>query len=181
MKRRTFVSHKQKSVQKSLLSSSEWARVPSGLTCFGIFALSWGLRWNWSRHVFKRNASFLYSTWLNEVLLAMILRAVSTNLYTDTLCRHLLCCNTKILDHLLIFCFSVCHFWLLFISIELHYLKSNIKWDLKFIPFTSGTESDCINWYCTCCDLSFGKLEKSFFGEFLFCYNFYHWVLPVIC
>lgn len=87
-KRRTFTSHKRKSVQKSLLISSEWARVPSGLTCFGIFALSWGLRWNWGHHVFNTNASFLHSTQLNEVLLAMILRAVSTNLYTGTLCRH---------------------------------------------------------------------------------------------
>lgn len=104
-KRRTFVSHKQKSVQKSSLSSSEWARVPSGLTCFGIFALSWGLRWNWGRHVLETNASFLHSTQLNEVLLAMILRAVSTNLYTGTLCRHPSCCNTKILDHVLIFFF----------------------------------------------------------------------------
>lgn len=102
-KRRKFVSHRQKSVQKSLLSSSEWARVPLGLSCFGIFALSWGLRWNWGCNVFKRNASFLHSTRLNEVLLAMILRAVSTNLYTGTLCRHQLCCNTKILDHVLIF------------------------------------------------------------------------------
>lgn len=79
-------------------------RIPSGLTCFGIFALSWGLRWNRGRHVFKTNASFLHSTQLNEVLLAMILRAVSTNLYTGTLCRHPLCCNTKILDHVFIFC-----------------------------------------------------------------------------
>lgn len=103
-KRKTSTSHKQKSVQKSLLTSSEWARVPSGLTCFGIFALSWGLRWNRGRHVFKTNASFLHSTQLNEVLLAMILRAVSTNLYTGTLCRHPSCCNTKILDHVIIFC-----------------------------------------------------------------------------
>lgn len=38
-KRRTFVSHKQRSVQRSLQSSSEEARVPSGLSCFSIFAL----------------------------------------------------------------------------------------------------------------------------------------------
>ncbi len=104
MKRRTSMCHKQKSVQKSLLTSSAWARVPSGLTCFGIFALSWGLRWNRGHHMFKTNASFLHSTQLNEVLLAMILRAVSTNLYTGTLCRHPSCCNTKILDHVFIFC-----------------------------------------------------------------------------
>lgn len=147
-KKRTFVSRKQKSVQKSLLSSSEWARVPSGLKCFGIFALSWGLRWNWGRHMFKTNVSFLHSTRLNEVLLAMILRAVSTNLYTGTLCRHPLCCNTEILDHFLIFCllsfvFYVCHSRessLLLISIQVIIWKTT--WKLILIQFSSGTKSD---------------------------------------
>lgn len=171
-KRRTFVSRKQKSVQKSLLSSSEWARVPSGLKCFGIFALSWGLRWNWGRHMFKTNVSFLHSTRLNEVLLAMILRAVSTNLYTGTLCRHPLCCNTEILDHFLIFCllsfvFYVCHSRessLLLISIQVIIWKTT--WKLILIQFSSFKWHKewliVFSWYCTFCDISFGRIEGIF-------------------
>lgn len=55
-RRRRSVCRKQKSVRKSLLTSSERAGVPSGLVCFGIFALRWGLRWNWGHHVPKTNA-----------------------------------------------------------------------------------------------------------------------------
>lgn len=58
-----------------------------------------GVKVDQRHYVFETYASFLHSTQLNGVLLAMILCAVSTNLYADTPCA----ATQKILDNVLMF------------------------------------------------------------------------------
>lgn len=69
-KRKRSTSRKQKSVRKSLQSSSECARVPPGLTLFfGIFALSGGLRR--SRGIMRSKQmppSFIPHSWMRSFL-----------------------------------------------------------------------------------------------------------------
>lgn len=68
-KKRTSTSHRQKSVQKSLLSSSECARVPPGLTCFGKFAPSWRLKWSRGDICSKQMPrSFIPHSWMRSFL-----------------------------------------------------------------------------------------------------------------
>lgn len=79
-KRRTSTSHKRKSARKSLPIFSGHAGLPSGLTRLGkMCTLLGALRWNRGIILSKQNASFLHSTQLNKVLLAMILCVFSTN------------------------------------------------------------------------------------------------------
>lgn len=109
-KRRTSTSHKQKSVQKSLLSSSECARVPPGLACFWKFALSWGLRW--SRGVIcskQMPRSFIPHSWMRSFLPWFCVQLALTYTqahYADTPCAATQK-NTRPRSHLLSFCLLV--------------------------------------------------------------------------
>lgn len=113
-KRKRSTSRKQKSVRKSLQSSSECARVPPGLTLFfGIFALSGGLRR--SRGVMRSKQmppSFIPHSWMRSFLpwfcvqLALIYTQAH---YADTPCA---ATHKKILDHVLMFsCWFVVGFF----------------------------------------------------------------------
>lgn len=81
-KRRMFTSRRRKSARKSLPIFSRHAGLPSGLTCFEeTCTLLGGVEVEQRRHTFKTKKILIPSfQQLNEVLLVMFLRAISTNL-----------------------------------------------------------------------------------------------------
>lgn len=128
-KRRTFASHKQKSVQKSLLTfSQEPIRFPR---LWDICTLMRVIRWNWGHPVLLTIASFLHSTRLKWgrflpcplVLLAPIYTQAN---YADTVTF----CN-EVLDHILIV------FVLTFSFDSLSPLNLNVKSNMQneLLPF----------------------------------------------
>lgn len=104
-KRRTFASHKQKSVQKSLLTfSQDPSRFPR---LWDICTLMRVIRWNWGHPVLLTIASFLHSTRLKRGrFFAMPPGAAGTDLHTGKLCRHLHVLQWSTRPHSHCFCFN---------------------------------------------------------------------------